>query len=148
MSRFWNTASPPLAENRECILERLAEVQRGVSAPATVRSTSTTTISPARKNPRAGRPTTFGDQPGGRHAAATEYHRQGFAWAILSGDAMQLSESRANHDSIALANHEALGREGTLVAEFKPESWRRMGPVIRIYRLDSLRTGQGGAGAR
>jgi hypothetical protein len=35
----------------------------------------------------------------------------------------------------------ALEREATLAAEFRPERWQRLGPRIRIYRLDAAPRG-------
>jgi hypothetical protein len=40
-------------------------------------------------------------------------------------------------DSSGPAFYRALEREGTRVAVFRPERWRRRGPVIAIYRLDT-----------
>jgi hypothetical protein len=70
-----------------------------------------------------------------------EYRREGYRWAVVSGDAIRLQEDRAARgDSIGLAYYQALEREAALAAEFRPERWKRRGPVIRIYRLDAAAT--------
>jgi hypothetical protein len=137
MSRFWNSASPPLAENAERLRERLAEVEAGVSG--------------------GGHGAAYADfyrhRLGHPHAPAyylhatgtgdplrplAAYRDLGFRWAVVSEQAEGMAAMRARAgDSSGVRYYRALEREAERVAEFRPERWRRGGPRIRIYRLDA-----------
>ena len=65
------------------------------------------------------------------------FRREGFRWAVVSDVAVRIQEARARRgDSTGLRYYRALDLEATRVAEFRPQRWRRLGPVIRIYRID------------
>jgi hypothetical protein len=136
MSKFWNSASPPLAENRERIEERLAQIARGISG-AGHSAAYADYYRHQLEHPR--RPSYYlrGTDLGRDVRALAEYRREGFRWAIVSDEAVRLQEARAARgDSTGLAYYRALEREAARVAEFGPERWKRRGPAIRIYRLD------------
>ena len=136
MTKFWNSASPPLAENRERIEERLAGIARGISG-AGHSAVYADYYRFQLEHPR--RPSFYlrGTDLGNDALPLAEYRRQGFRWAIVSEDAVRVQEGRAARgDSTGLAYYRALEREAAQVAEFRPERWKRRGPVIRIYRLD------------
>jgi hypothetical protein len=136
MTKFWNSASPPLAENRERVAERLALVERGVSG-AGHSAAYADYYRFQLDHPR--RPSYYlrGTDLGNDVRTPDEYRRDGFRWAIVSGDAVRLQEDRATRgDSTGVAYYHALEREAALAAEFRPERWKRRGPAIRIYRLD------------
>jgi len=136
MSKFWNSASPPLAENHERVAERLAQIARGVSG-AGHSAAYADYYRFQLDHPR--RPAYYlrGTDLGNDVRALHEYQGEGFRWAIVSADAVRLQEDRAARgDSTGLAYYRALEREAVLAAEFRPERWQRRGPVIRIYRLD------------
>ena len=136
MARFWNSASPPLAENRERIEERLAEIARGVTGgghSAAYADYYRHQLAHPRRPSYYLRGTNWGTET----RPLDEYRREGFRWAIVSGDAIRLQEDRAARgDSTGIAYYRALEREAALAAEFRPGRWKRRGPVIRIYRLD------------
>ena len=137
MSKFWNSASPPLAENRERTEERLAQIARGVSGAG--HSAAYADYYRFRLE-HPSRPSYYlrGTDLGNEAVAPAEYRRQGFRWAIVSDEAVHLQEARAARGQPSgLAYYRALEREASRVAEFAPERWKRRGPVIRIYRLDS-----------
>ena len=135
MSRFWNSASPPLAESRERIEERLAEIARGVSGAghsAAYADYYRFQLDHPREPAYYLRGTDLGNEAG----TLEEYRRGGFRWAIVSDEAVRLQEGRAARgEPNGLAYYRALEREAALVAEFSPARWKRRGPVIRIYRL-------------
>ena len=136
MSKFWNSASPPLAENRERIQERLAQIARGVSG-AGHSAAYADYYRFQLEHPR--RPSYYlrGTDLGNEVRGLEEYRREDFRWAIVSDEAVRLQEGRAARgDSSGLAYYRALEREAARVAEFRPARWKRRGPVIRIYRLD------------
>ena len=57
---------------------------------------------------------------------------------MVSEEAVLQQRGRAAlGDSSGLRAYAALAREAALVAEFRPERWRRLGPWIRVYRLDA-----------
>lgn len=134
MLKFWNTATAPVAENRERLEERLKEVQTvsggGHSAAYTefyqyrlahphqpayyLKSTEMGTVVPALDTLRA----------------------HGFEWAMVSSEATDVWLTRPSPpDSSGGAFYRALEASGPPVAEFVPEPWTRRGPTIRIYRL-------------
>ena len=136
MSKFWNSASPPLAENRERIEERLAQIARGISG-AGHSAVYAEYYRHQLEHPR--RPSYYlrGTDLGNDVRPLAEYRRDGFRWAVVSDEALQFQESRAARgDSTGLAYYHALEREAALVAEFRPERWKQRGPTIRVYRLD------------
>jgi hypothetical protein len=56
---------------------------------------------------------------------------------VVSELAVSLQRARARRgDSTGVRYYEALERQASRVAEFRPERGRRLGPVIRVYRLD------------
>ena len=64
------------------------------------------------------------------------YRDAGFRWAVVSRIAVDNAKARARTgDSTGIRYYRALEREAAQVAEFRPERWHRMGPVIRVYRL-------------
>jgi hypothetical protein len=136
MLRFWNTASPPLAENRARLEERLGEIARGVSG-AGHGAAYAEFYRYRLLHPHAPayylRSTLMGDSTGSLAAVRA----QGFRWAVVSDDAVRLQRARGRRsDSTGVAFYEALDREATRVAEFRPARWRRLGPTILVYRLD------------
>ncbi|MGH7730320.1 MAG: ArnT family glycosyltransferase [Candidatus Eiseniibacteriota bacterium] len=137
MSRFWNSASPPLAENRERLTERLAEVEAGVSGGghgAAYADFFRYRLAHPRAPAYYLRSTGMGDSA----LTLAAYRGAGFRWAVVSELAVGPAEARARAgDSTAIRYYRALEREAEQVAEFRPERWRRMGPVIRVYRLDA-----------
>jgi hypothetical protein len=137
MSKFWNSASPPLAENRERIEERLALIARGISG-AGHSAAYADYYKHQLEHPRHPAFYLLGTDLGNEPLPLLEYRRRGFRWAIVSDEAVRLQEARAARgDSSGLAYYRALEREAELAAEFKPERWKRRGPAIRIYRLDA-----------
>lgn len=130
MQRFWNSGSPPLAENRERTQERLEEIRRGVSG-AGHGAAYTQYYEFLLGHPRSPAYYLRSTNMGLATEPLAQYRREGFGWAIVNEDAAR--ETRARGDPTGY--YTALDREGTLVAEFRPERWRRLGPGIRIYRL-------------
>ena len=136
MSRFWNSASPPLSENRERLAERLAEVEAGVTGAG--HSAAYADFYRYRMaHPHAPayylRTTDMGDSV----RTLDAYRAEGFRWAVVSDLALRDQTSRARRgDSTGVRYYQALEREAVKVAEFEPRRWRRLGPAIRIYRLD------------
>lgn len=136
MQRFWNTASTPLAENRARLEERIAEVQAGISGGghgAAYLEFFRYRLAHPHRPAYYLRSTDMGDSARTLEA----YRGEGFRWAVVSGEAVRIQEWRAQSgDSSGIAWYRQLEREAEQVAEFRPERWRRLGPVIRIYRLD------------
>jgi len=136
MSRFMNSTSPPLAENRERLTERLAEVDAGLSGAghgAAYADFFRYRLAHPRKPAYYLRSTGTGDTL----ETLGAYRDAGFRWAVVSGIAVDNAEARARAgDSTGIRYYRALQREATQVAEFRPERWRRMGPVIRVYRFE------------
>jgi dolichyl-phosphate-mannose-protein mannosyltransferase len=135
MSRFWNSASPPLAENHERLTERLAEVDAGLSG-AGHGAAYADFYRYRLAHPH--RPAYYLHSTGTGDPLETlaEYRDAGFRWAVVSGIAVADAEARARAgDSTGIRYYRALEREAAPLAEFRPERWRRMGPVIRVYRL-------------
>jgi dolichyl-phosphate-mannose-protein mannosyltransferase len=136
MSRFWNSASPPLAENRERLTERLAEVDAGLSGGghgAAYADFFRYRLAHPRVPAYYLRSTDMGDST----QTLDAYRSAGFRWAVVSDLAVRRSEALARAgDSTGIRYYRALEREAERVREFRPERWRRMGPVIRVYRLD------------
>jgi hypothetical protein len=136
MMRFWNTSSPPLAEDSTRLRERLAEAEGGFTG-AGHSSAYADFYRHRLQHPHAPayylRSTDLGDST----RTLDEYRREGFRWAVVSEDAVRMQASRAAAgDSSGIRYYLSLERAGDPVAEFRPERWRRRGPVIRIYRLD------------
>jgi hypothetical protein len=137
MSRFWNSASPPLAENAERLRERLAEIAAGVSG-AGHGAAYAEFYRYRLAHPRAPayylRSTDMGDSVRSLDA----WRAEGFRWAVVSDLAVGQQRARARRgDSTGVRHYQALERGAARVAEFRPERWRRLGPVIRVYRLDA-----------
>jgi hypothetical protein len=136
MSKFWNSASPPLAENRERIEERLALIARGISGAGHSGAYADYyrfQLDHPRQPAYYLRSTDLGNEV----QTPAEYRRAGFRWAIVSDEAVHLQEARAAHGGPSgLAFYRALETEAALAAEFRPARWIRRGPVIRIYRLE------------
>lgn len=136
MSRFWNSASPPLAENRERLGERLAEVEAGVSG-AGHGAAYAEFFRYRLAHPRVPAYYLLSTDMGDSVRTLDAYRSAGFRWAVVSDEAVRRSEVRAGSgDSTGIRYYLALKREAERVAEFRPERWRRRGPVIRVYRLD------------
>ena len=140
MSRFWNSASPPLAENRERLNERLAEVGSGLSGGG--HGAAYTEFYRYRlSHPHAPayylRSTDMGDSV----RTLDAWRADGFRWAVVSELAIAYQATRAARgDSAGIRYYHALEREALQVAEFRPRRWWRLGPVIRVYRLASAGT--------
>lgn len=136
MSRFWNSASPPLAENRERLGERLAEVEAGVSG-AGHGAAYAEFFRYRLAHPHAPAYYLQSTDMGDSARTLDDWRSAGFRWAVVSDLAVRMSEERAARgDSGGIRYYRALEREAERVAEFRPERWRTRGPVIRIYRLD------------
>jgi hypothetical protein len=136
MTRFWNSASPPLSENRARLEERLAEVGRGL-AGAGHSAVYAEYYRFQLEHPRRPAYYLWSTAMGDSARSPAEYRRDGFRWAIVSEDAVHLQQARAARgDSSGLAYYLALEREAPLAAEFRPVRWLRRGPVIRVFRLD------------
>jgi hypothetical protein len=136
MTKFWNSASPPLSENRERIQERLAQIARGVSG-AGHSAAYADYYRFQLDHPRQPSYYLRGTDLGNEVRTLAEYRSEGFRWAIVSEEAVRVQEGRAARgESSGLAYYRALEREAAQVAEFRPARWKRRGPVIRIYRLD------------
>ncbi len=136
MSRFWNSASPPLAENRERLAERLAEVEAGVSG-AGHGAAYAEFFRYRLAHPHVPAYYLLSTDMGDSTRSLDAYRSAGFRWAVVSELAVRLSEVKAgNGDSTGIRYYLALEREAERVAEFRPERWLRRGPVIRVYRLD------------
>jgi hypothetical protein len=141
MLRFWNTASPPLAENAERLAERLRESETATGAGATGPSSAYADYYRYRmEHPR--RPAYYlaSTEMGTRTLPLAEYRARGFRWAVVSEDAVGLQRARAAAgDSSGARFYAALAREARVVARFEPERWQRLGPTITVYRLDALK---------
>jgi hypothetical protein len=137
MLRFWNTATAPLAENRTRLEERIAEITRGVSGGGA----SAAYLDYYRyrlEHPVAPAYYLRGTDMGTAAEPLAVYRAQGFQWAMVNGDLADAWRGRpAPADSSGPAFYRGLDREATRVAVFRPERWRRRGPVITIYRLDT-----------
>jgi hypothetical protein len=137
MQRFWNTSSPPLAENEARLRERLAEAGSGALSGGGHGAAYAEFYRYRLAHPRAPayylRSTDLGDSVRPLDA----YRREGFGWFVVSGHALQLQGDRARAgDSTGLRFYRALDDSATRVAEFLPEAGRRLGPLVRVYRLD------------
>jgi len=135
MQRFWNSASPPLSENRERLEERLALVRSGVSGGG--HSAAYADFYRYRMaHPHRPAYYLLSTDMGDSARTLAEYRRRGFQWAVVSGDAVQIQGGRAARgDSTGIAWYLELERDAERVADFQPERWRRLGPEIRVYRL-------------
>jgi hypothetical protein len=135
MSRFWNSASPPLSENRERLSERLAEVEAGVTGGG--HGAAYADFFRYRlAHPRLPAYYLLSTHMGDSARTLEAYRGAGFRWAVVSEMAVRLSEARARAgDSTGIRYYRSLEREAERVAEFHPERWRRRGPVIRVYQL-------------
>jgi hypothetical protein len=141
MQRFWNSASPPLAEDSTRLAARLAEAEGGFTGGGH----SNAYVDYYRyqlAHPRTPaydlRSTDLGDSA----RTLADYRAAGVAWAVVSEEAIAQQRGRAAAgDSSGLAYYDALARDAEQVAEFRPERWRRLGPVIRVYRLDAAAAG-------
>lgn len=141
MLRFWNTASPPLAENRERLLERLAEIRAGVSG-AGHGAAYEDYFRFRLEHPREPGYYLRGTDMGSAAWPLGRYREEGFRWAVVSSHARRLQEARAAAgDSGGLGYYLALEREAREVARFEPAPWRRRGPEIRVYRIDAAPPG-------
>jgi len=138
MLRFWNSASPPLAENRVRLEERLAEVRGGVSG-AGHSAVYAEYYRQRLEHPH--RPAYYlrSTEMGRSVVTLDSLRHQGFRWAVVSDEAMRLQAARAaGGGSSGLAYYRALEREAARVAEFEPRRWVRRGPRITVYRLDPI----------
>jgi hypothetical protein len=136
MLRFWNSMSPPLAENRARLEERLAEVARGLSGAG--HSAAYAEYYRYRiEHPR--RPGYYlrSTDAGAAVAPLDSLLAQGFRWAVVSEEATVLQPARAAAgDSSGARFYAELERRAARVAAFEPRRWVRRGPRITIYRLD------------
>ena len=145
MLRFWNSASPPLAENAACLEERIAETQHGVlgGSHSSVYAEYYRFRLANRHHPSYYlRGTVMGQalQP------LDTLRREGFRWVVVSEIAVLSQTARAARgDSAGLRWYRGLEREAVRVAEFVPRPWVRRGPRITIYRLDRPAAGVSGA---
>ncbi|HKQ58580.1 MAG TPA: hypothetical protein VJY35_11995, partial [Candidatus Eisenbacteria bacterium] len=137
MSRFWNSTSPPLAENAERLRERLAEVEAGLSGGG--HGAAYADFYRHRlEHPHVPAYYLHSTGSGEPLRPLDAYRAQGFRWAVVSEQAEGLAAMRARAgDSTGVRYYQALERDARRVAEFRPERWRRLGPRIRIYRLDA-----------
>jgi len=136
MSRFWNSASPPLAENRQRLTERMSEIAAGVTGGG---HSGVYAEFFRRRLARPHVPAYYliSTHMGDSVRTLDAYRADGFRWAVVSEQAAELQRARARDgDSTGLAYYRSLEQGAPLVAEFRPRPWRRMGPVIRVYRLD------------
>jgi hypothetical protein len=135
MLQFWNTASPPLAEDATRLQERIAEIGRGVSGAghsAAYLPYFQYRLAHPRHPAYYLRSTVMGTavEPLDRLRA------QGFRWAVVSEEAAAAHRTPARGDSSGFRYYRQLEGEAVLAAEFRPRRWHRLGPRIRIYRLD------------
>ena len=136
MLRFWNSASPPLAENRACLERRIAEVEHGLSGGG---HSSVYADYYRFRLEHLHHPAydLRGTEMGQALPPLDSLRREGFRWVVVSESAVQLQASRAAAgDSTGLRWYRALDRDARQVAEFAPRPWVRRGPRITIYRLD------------
>jgi hypothetical protein len=133
MLRFWNTASPPLAENRERLLVRLEEVKGGLSGGGHS-SVYEEYYRYQLENPRTPAYYLVSTRMGHDTRTLMEYREAGFHWAVVS-DRVARGIRGQEADSSGSEFYRALRVEGELMAEFSPERWRRRGPCIWIYRF-------------
>jgi hypothetical protein len=136
MLKFWNTASPPLSENRASILRRIETIERGVSGGG--HGAAYLEYYRYRlAHPRRPDYDLEGTDMGTAARPLEDYLRRGFGWAVVSSDAADAQRAAAaGGDSASWVRYyRALERSGPPVAEFRPERWTRRGPTIRIYRL-------------
>jgi hypothetical protein len=135
MGRFWNSKGPPLRGNAEYLQERVREIEEGVQG--------------------AGHGTAYLDyyrfqlqnieQPayyyrstlmGSSVAPIEDLVAQGFCWAVVNDEAVRTQRSRAfAGDSTGLRYYASLEARARRVAEFRPERWKRRGPLLRVYAL-------------
>jgi hypothetical protein len=136
MARFWNSTSPPLAENAARLRERIVEVQGGDMGGG--HNLSYADFYRDRlEHPRHPAYYVLGTNMGAEALPLAEYRARGFRWAISSDIAEETQQAIAVHgDSTGVRYYAALEREATLAAEFGPKRWARLGPRIRIWRLD------------
>lgn len=139
MLKFWNTASAPLAENRVRIEERIAEIRGGI-AGAGHSSAYLEYFRFRLEHPHVPGYYVRGTEMGFSARPLDEYRREGYEWVMVSEDAAGPMRGRAAPpDSSGPAFYRAVERELVPVAEFRPERWKRLGPVIRVYRLGPAR---------
>lgn len=135
MQRYRNTASPPLNENAERLRERIDEVRNDVEASGSSRA-----YEPYYRylleHPRTPAYYLLSTDMGGEAKRLDEYVARGFRWAVTSSEARGFQEAAARAgDSTHVRYYLDLDQRATRVAEFRPERWKRLGPVIRVYRM-------------
>ncbi|MCC6652676.1 MAG: hypothetical protein IT348_16105, partial [Candidatus Eisenbacteria bacterium] len=135
MHRYRNTASPPLTENGVRLQERIDEVTSGVEGSGNSRAYEPF-FRYRLEHPKKPAYYLQSTDMGYDARRLEEYRRRGFRWAVTSDNARILHEGSARTgDSTRVRWYYDLDREGKLVAEFRPERWKRLGPVIKVYRL-------------
>jgi hypothetical protein len=133
MLRFWNTASPPLAENRERLLERIEEAGSGLTG-AGHSSVYADYYRYLLANPRAPAYYLASTNMGNDARPLTEYRAAGFRWAVVSERVVGGRWER-EADPQAPEFYRSLREEGELMASFSPKPWLCLGPTIWIYRF-------------
>lgn len=138
MLRFRNSASPPLAENRARLEERMAEVRRGLSG-AGHGAVYAEYYRYLLANPRHPAWYLRSTELGSNLPPLDSLRAQGFRWVVVSAQAVDLQRARAARgDSAGWLWYRSLDREARAVAEFAPEPWVRRGPRITLYRLEGV----------
>jgi hypothetical protein len=135
MLRFWNSASPPLAENRACLEQRIAEAGHGLSG-AGHSSVYADYYRFRLENLHHPAYELRGTEMGRSLQPLDTLRREGFRWVVVSDLAVQGQTARAAAgDSTGLRWYRALERDAVRMAEFAPRPWVRRGPRITVYRL-------------
>jgi len=136
MLHFWNTMSPPLAENRARLEERIAE-ERGGSSRAGHHASYAQYYGYRLEHPHHPAYYLRSTERGQAVLSLDSLRRAGYRWAVVSEEVLEQQRAAAAlGDSAGFRYYQALDRETRRMAEFRPARWVRRGPRIVIYRLD------------
>jgi hypothetical protein len=135
MLRFWNTATAPIAEDRERLVQRIDEAEHGHVESGQTRAFADY-YRYQLEHPHTPSYYVLSTNMGTAAPPLDSLRRRGFEWAMVNGEVVDRWRARPSPpDSSGGAYYRALDREATLVASFVPEAWARPGPVVRVYRL-------------
>ncbi len=133
MSQFCNNLTAPLKENRARLEERLAVSARDVYGAAHHATFYAEYYRYQLEHLSA--PSYYLRRTDSARSLA-DYRREGFTWAMVNDDiARKMLDTPAPPGDSGPVFYQALQRECVQVAEFHPEPWKCLGPVIRIYRI-------------
>lgn len=137
MGKFLNDLTAPLRENRARIEERLVETAQDLYGKGHHAVFYTEYFRYQLEHPYAPAYYLCSTERGSKAKPLAEYRSEGFTWAMVNDEIARNELSKpAQSDGSGAGFYQALQRECVLAAEFRPEPWKRMGPVIRVYRIE------------